>query len=237
MRGTGLAAGLAVITAGCVRDRGAVAPPEATPPQVVTPVSEPVAPAPVASRPSTPSLPPLSAADRDALAAAGEPTLHETRTPDGVETTLVLRVGEASIPIARAVWEPDACEELSHHFAILDAAHGLVDARINCHFGEDFWTTQVAAELVALELATATPNALWSGAETYTGAMDECTTADGALDYAIEGDTVFQTQASWAAWEPQDPAAPLTSEADCVRGASPDTRTPVAKLQPPRRAP
>jgi hypothetical protein len=191
------------------------------------------APAPEPDRSPEPrALAPVPTADRDALLAAAEPTVEITPVPDGVETRLVLRVGTSSIVLTRAVWDRDRCEDFSHHYAVVDAAHGLVDARLNCHFGEDFWTTEVSAELVVVDVAHAKAEALWSGAETYTGAMGECTTAEGEIEYATGGSTVWQTRASWASWEPQDPREPLVPQSECARPGGPDTRTAVATLTP-----
>lgn len=205
--------------------------PAATEPAEVAEVAEPAeAPKPAAGLPQVALI---VAADREKLTAAAEPTVHEQRVHDGIEATLVLRVGEASIPLTRNVWALDQCERFSQHFRVVDVAHGLVDARINCHFGEDFWTSDVHAELVVVDVAHEKARALWSGAETYTGAMGECTTADGEIAYEIEGDAVWQTRTSWADYEPQDPGDPLTPRAECVRPATPDTRSPVATLQRP----
>lgn len=180
--------------------------------------------------PDPAALAPTPTADRDALLSAAEPSLETKPVPAGIETTLVLRVGSSSIALARAVWDRDRCEDFSHHYAVVDAAHGLVDARLNCHFGEDFWTTEVSAELVVVDLAHAKVESLWSGSESYAGAMGECTTAEGEIAYAIEGATVWQTCTSWASWEPQDPAEPLVPQSECARPGGPDTRTAVATL-------
>jgi hypothetical protein len=210
-------------------------PPEgARPPDVASPgpgvTADARAPTDTRTSKVAPALAPSSPADRDALLAAAEPTLETRPVPDGVETTLVLRVGTSSIALTRAVWDRDRCEDFSEHYAVVDAAHGLVDARLNCHFGEDFWTTEVSAELVVVDVAHAKAEALWSGTETYTGAMGECTTAEGEIEYATEGSTVWQTRTSWASWEPQDPREPLVPQSECARPGGPDTRTAVATL-------
>lgn len=142
-----------------------------------------------------------------------------------------------ALPRARVVrtYQLDAdAEWFDLHARRLSTDLHLYDLRINLHYGEDNWWTEVEATLWRIPALDIEPSALWSGHERYSGVLDICLTEDG-IRYELERDepddraarvVVVRTRSQ--TYEPHQPGdRERVPRRNCPPEAPQVTRTPV----------